>query len=195
MSDKPYSAKWLETYYKHVRRAMTCVEVDVPYGLRAGTGLRHVYHSAALPKAYEYFVHLPPSAGAWLAHGRSSLGFGYHAWVELSGGVVYDGMMQRFYGRADYRFLQQSTASYLYSKDAAHLIEQTLCQHNKSWLPLDWYRQLQLPEADPGHPLVVNGRLAFEYLSKGPYREFVLPFEGYSWSQDDSRPDEATGRP
>jgi hypothetical protein len=58
----------------------------------------------------------PPLAGPTLVHGtcRAGLLVWGHAWVALPGGLVFDGVRQRFYEPAGYHRVLQTTAEATY---------------------------------------------------------------------------------
>jgi hypothetical protein len=62
----------------------------------------------------------PPLEGLTLVHGtcRAGLLLWGHAWVELPGGLVFDGVRQQFYEPAGYRRVLQTTAEATYRPEA-----------------------------------------------------------------------------
>lgn len=52
-------------------------------------------------RAWKYLSAHPEIPEAMLVHGKWHTLFD-HAWVELPGDIVFDGVMQRFYGKEDY---------------------------------------------------------------------------------------------
>ena len=75
-------------------------EIEPPEGCRTGKNKR-VYERLCYQKAFEYIVHVNPD-NARLVHGiYTPLKLG-HAWIELPGEIVFDGVMQRFYSKDGY---------------------------------------------------------------------------------------------
>ncbi len=84
---------------------------DVGEALACGTHPGRRYWGDCFRRAAEYMLDrclpgapCPPQEGLRLVHGtgRSGSELGAHAWVELPGDLVFDGVQQRFYDRADY---------------------------------------------------------------------------------------------
>lgn len=77
-------------------------------------------------KAYSYILSLKGKASenVKLVHGHYNHfpeSFG-HAWVELPGGIVFDGVLKRFYSRADYYKMKNLYKDAEYSKKEAHIL-------------------------------------------------------------------------
>jgi hypothetical protein len=87
-----------------VDRCSDC-EVDVPASLSAGT-TPHEFHVGDCYHQAKNYVADHASEGAVLVHGAVADSDGgphtNHAWVELLGGIVFDGAVQRFYGQDAY---------------------------------------------------------------------------------------------
>src|SRR5690242_13300623 len=96
-------------------------EIEVLEPLRRGVTPRKTSPGLGFDTALRYVLAHPEIIGLRLVHGRC-LGLA-HAWVELPGGVVFDGVVQRFYTLAGYRAATAATeeASYT-SGEAAHLV-------------------------------------------------------------------------
>ena len=67
-----------------------------------------------------------PIAGMRLVHGvcRDGDVVWAHAWVDLPGGIVFDGVRQQFYDRAGYRRVMHATEEATY--DAGGMVERML---------------------------------------------------------------------
>ncbi len=81
-------------------------EIHVSDNLKRGTLPGRVFYRLCYKKAWDYFVD-HESERPVLVHGiRGRLGnLEYpngHAWVELTGGIVFDGVYQRFFQKKDY---------------------------------------------------------------------------------------------
>jgi hypothetical protein len=96
---------------------------DVGEALACGTHPRRRYWGDCFRRAAEYMLdrclpgsRCPPQAGLRLVHGTGRTGsvLWAHAWVELPGGLVFDGVRQRFYDRADYGRVLGVTAEAIY---------------------------------------------------------------------------------
>jgi hypothetical protein len=96
-------------------------EVEVSAPLRRGVTLRKTSPGGGFDTTLSYVLAHPEIKGLRLVHGRS-LGIA-HSWVELPGGIVFDGVAQRFYTLAGYRAATEAAeeASYT-SHEAAHLV-------------------------------------------------------------------------
>lgn len=104
----------------------------------------------ALPLALR--VNDPTLEEIWLVHGEYWIGQ-RHAWVELPGGVVFDGPYQRFYDRAGYYKAVGARPWYMYSWDAASMMSAHMPENADGTIRLaDWHDDLGLPWADPENP-------------------------------------------
>jgi hypothetical protein len=112
------------------RRALTAALA--PYirqadpALACGTWPGQRYWRDCYRKAAEYMLaHSPrggrcsPVAGMALMHGvcRTGVQEWGHAWVELPGALVFDGVRQQFYDRDGYRRATQATAEATYTTE------------------------------------------------------------------------------
>lgn len=91
---------------KEGRDTFAAHEVDVSASYRRGAHSGRVFPKDCWHKACRYVVEHVDD-GAMLVHGTCADGedpdFRFeHAWVELPGGVVFDGVFQRFYEQASY---------------------------------------------------------------------------------------------
>jgi len=66
---------------------------DPPYRLKRRT--RHTFPNRCYERAFIYVLDRTETE-ARLVHGRWQGGHG-HAWVEIPGGIVFDGVLNRFY--------------------------------------------------------------------------------------------------
>lgn len=84
---------------------MAPYEVEPNEKYKTGKPKRY-YMGACYQKAFEYFTQVKPTGGV-LVHGIyapesfMSIKTG-HAWVELPGNIIFDGVLQRFYRKEDY---------------------------------------------------------------------------------------------
>src|SRR4051812_33245084 len=107
-------------------------EADVPDEWRRYATPETPYPAECFYRSYRYTIDLylglpeedelgKDGAGIWLVHGQYLLSF-RHAWVELPGDIVFDGVHQRFYSGGAYRTLQSARAWYKYMSMAAGLL-------------------------------------------------------------------------
>jgi hypothetical protein len=95
-------------------------EVKVSLLLTAKTSPDRVFPADCYEKAWEY-MRDHQRAGCVLVHG-TIMGNVAHAWVEFPGGIVFDGVRQRFYDRqAYYEFSRAKKRAEFTSKEAARL--------------------------------------------------------------------------
>ncbi len=91
--------------YRHgFKRLLAECEVEVAAPLREGTSPGRIYHKRCFSRAFDYAGH-HRAAGPVLCHGMLLGGSGWyflHAWVEMSGDVVFDGVVQMFCSREGY---------------------------------------------------------------------------------------------
>jgi hypothetical protein len=117
-------------------------QVVVDPGWAAGTWPRRRYPQQCYPKTTRYALDHPDINGLQLVHGVVSHGPHFlpldHAWVELPGDVVFDGVVQRFFTRASYYAAMSAVILDRYSvADAQRL----LARHghpgpwNLKWVP------------------------------------------------------------
>jgi hypothetical protein len=99
-------------------------EVDVSAAWREQTSPEEVHRflHECFRRAWEYAM-FHEAIGAMLVHGRlfaSRVDGGCgHAWVELPGGVIFDGVTQRFYDGERYRRSRDARVTRTYSPRAA----------------------------------------------------------------------------
>jgi hypothetical protein len=94
--------------------------------------------------------------GVWLVHGQY-LGWHDAAWVELPGGLVFDGVLQRFYRRAGYYAAVSARPWYRYDAEAAAFIYLGLTSDESAVVQYgNWHLRLMLPWAADG-PVEVAG--------------------------------------
>jgi hypothetical protein len=138
-------------------------EVDVPAHWKEGTTPDTIYPHECFYRAYRYIadldLHLGNDDGVYLIHGECCLAWGAHAWVELPGGIVFDGVRQRFYSQA---VLGPAAVWYKYTRSAANLLAANICR--KAPACYAFYEPLKLPWGDPSNPLVIDFDKAVEYL-------------------------------
>jgi len=98
----------------------------------------------------------PAEKEVWLVHGEYR-GFHRHAWVELPGGVVFDGTNQRFYDRTGYYEAVGARPWYMYSPLAAFWVAVRMPESEDGMIRLaDWHGDLKLPWADPENPTRID---------------------------------------
>jgi hypothetical protein len=95
-------------------------EVIVSQRWRAGVEPENPRHGECTATAFSYLAEHPRIRGLRMVHGSIfSLGEGRriaHAWVELGGSIVFDGVLQRFYTRDSYRRIAQAAAGVAYTR-------------------------------------------------------------------------------
>lgn len=98
--------------------------------------------------------------GHTLVHGTTSLDLGGHAWVELPGEIVFDGVFQRFYRRDAY-YGDMASAIPWYMYDGAAVL--FLARHFKHD-PGSWSTMLDLPTIADRPPINISLEYAKELL-------------------------------
>jgi hypothetical protein len=121
-----------------VRDRLAPYEVDPPSPYLRGACRQRwrIFLGRCFQKAVQYLFRVDEDAkeGAFLVHGtcRGQHGRVDHAWVELPGGIVFDGVLQRFYRWEDYERELAAVAGCRYSaKEAARLLLSH--NHNGPW--------------------------------------------------------------
>jgi hypothetical protein len=136
----------------------------VPTMWRKGTTPDTIYPNECFYRSYQYIseLSLRPEIirleGVYLVHGECILALGPHAWVELPGGLLFDGVRQRFYKQKAMRL----AAWYKYTPDAANLLAANVCCIEPAIYA--FYLPLKLPWGDPANPIVIDYNKALEYL-------------------------------
>lgn len=154
-------------------------EVDVPEDWRAGIDPDVHYPGECYSRAYRYARELALrllNEQIWLVHGEYGLSIG-HAWVELSRDVVFDAVLQRFYGKVGYYEIQIASPWYKYSPGAAMLIAANVPKDSSgTWRCGGWHVVLKLPWADPQNPTVIDHDRARELLITSGLRPDLAEF-------------------
>lgn len=92
---------------------------------RTGKQKRY-YPKKCFEKAFQYMIDVRPKDGV-LLHGKYSpfkvpedwFSYMEHAWVELPGDIIFDGVLQRFYRKVDYYNYYHAVKVYEYTCDEA----------------------------------------------------------------------------
>lgn len=95
--------------YRHpIKKLLAECEVDVGSQLMEGVRPGRIYHKRCFQEAFGY-ADAHRNDGAVLCHGMVLVFLGsarphsfLHAWVEMPGGVVFDGVVQMFCSREGY---------------------------------------------------------------------------------------------
>jgi len=118
-----------------VKRVLKPIEVQPPDRLRRETQPDRSFPGRCYEKAFAFVLAHANEPGIVLVHGRIVAGGPRaidHAWVELSDGVVFDGVAQRFYQTAGYYGLCEAVAEANYTPtEAARLALAT--GHHGPW--------------------------------------------------------------
>jgi hypothetical protein len=148
-------------------------EVRVPEIWRRGIDPEIIYPGECFYRSYLYVkdlaLRLDPCDHTviprlWLVHGEY-LGWQRHGWVELPRGVVFDGVLQRFYRKRAYYEIQYARPWYKYAPSAAFVIARNMPAQADGLFPYgEWHAHLKLPWADPARPTVVDSERALELL-------------------------------
>jgi hypothetical protein len=85
-----------------MKRCLRSLEVQVPEHLRRGTRPERTYQGRCYQRALNFILDHAEAKGCRLVHGTACSDLRGHAWVELSDGIVFDGVAQRFYRRHGY---------------------------------------------------------------------------------------------
>ncbi len=101
-------------------------------------------------------------------------GMGEHAWVELPGNIVFDGVLQRFYDLPRYYEIEHAMPWYKFTRSAVRWIVEQRFEHWR-W---DW--PLGLPWAKSGHDttaevLLVDRKDAQRLLAARRRKALALP--------------------
>jgi hypothetical protein len=147
-------------------------EVSVPPIWSEGTEPAIVYAQECFYRAYLYaealFLRLSPEElkDVYLVHGQCILALGPHAWVELPGDTVFDGVLQRFYRLS----LIQAAAWYKYTPSAATTLACNMSADAHGQQCYAFYLPLKLPWGDPANPLIIDDDNVIELLVKSGLR-------------------------
>ena len=93
-------------------------QVPVPPEWSRDTYPRTVYPGEAYERAFAYVLD-HDIEGMLLVHGVATHPAVDHAWVELPGGIVFDGVAQRFFAKDAYGAVMQVSPVAVYMPDAA----------------------------------------------------------------------------
>lgn len=97
-------------------------QVTVTLAWSRDTYPRFVYPGECYERAFAYVLD-HDIAGMLLVHGRNTRLNDEHAWVELPGGIVFDGVAQRFFAKDVYEAVMQVKPVAVYAPDdATHLL-------------------------------------------------------------------------
>ncbi len=101
-------------------------EVRVTDGRQRGTRPGRIFHRGCFRRALRYVLdHGEERPDVRLVHGRvltQAIGEPVridHGWVEFADGIVFDGVLQRFYTKAGYYAAQRATVADVYDLHAA----------------------------------------------------------------------------
>jgi hypothetical protein len=158
-------------------------------------GRKKLFLRRCFERTFWYIIHIAQKAYSsdeargilnrtWLVHGSCFLGSldGAHAWVELPGGIVFDGVYQRFCDRRSYYRTQHAAAFQKYRPAAAfaimaHLIRNdpnvydpaceredpmslvALHSRHAEGFTYDWWRRFGF-EMNPKRPMKVDEKAA-----------------------------------
>ena len=159
----------------HIRRHLAKLagaEVGVGRKWRVGTTRRAIFPGECFYRAalYVYQPDLFSAEGLWLVHGENTMARNRHAWVELPDGVVFDAVLQRFYGRKGYYDGTVARPLYKYTPAAASIIPLHLPKSpDGGTLYGDWHEPLDLPWPDPTNPIEVDEERALAALTARGY--------------------------
>jgi hypothetical protein len=117
------------------RRWLASAEIDesrIPPEARRGTYPRRSFPGQCFPRALNYTIDNHDFDGLLLVHGKYCERELDHAWAELPGGVVFDGVLQRFYSLDGYYWGARARKVIAYTPfQAARLGSLTKC--NGPW--------------------------------------------------------------
>ena len=120
----------------------SAVRADVDAGWAVRTWPRRRYPQQCYPRTVKYVFDHPEIDGLRLVHGVVSHAPSFvpldHAWVELPGGVVFDGVVQAFFTRESYYAVMAALPMDVYTGSETHRL---VAMHghpgpwNASWVP------------------------------------------------------------
>ena len=126
--------------------------------------LGNLFPGQCFKKAADYVllaITLGVAKDMLLVHGESVNGVhGPHAWVELPGDILFDGVLQRFYDLSQYYALDGTRAWYKYTADATNYLDENIRKHSRN---LQWHSTLGLPWADYENPTIIDYACAVHY--------------------------------
>jgi hypothetical protein len=169
---------WRQETLTKIAADLTAHKVEVPLLWRSCTDPEKRYLGECFDRALRFIGTLgmtlarddPTRDDLWLVHGEY-LDWGEytswqpHGWVELPGGVVFDGNLQQFYERVGYYETVHAQPWYKYSVGAAVLIEANMPRNPDGTIPVgDWHAYLGLPFADPNNPTIIDFDQARELI-------------------------------
>jgi hypothetical protein len=140
-------------------------EIAVPRRYSICTLPNQQFPKRCFPEA-AYYVRTHRIKGIEYVFGSSlGGGFGNHAWVELPGNVLFDGVLQRFYDKSEYYRIEFAMPWYRFTRTAVlWLLEQRM----PDW---GWHTTLELPWAKSAHDrnaqaLLVDKKAAQRYFAE-----------------------------
>jgi len=138
---------------------MNLEAIKVPGAWRRGTDPSDTCESECFHRALLYIRNCPRSlhAAVWLVHGFYGAESMPHAWIELPGGIVFDGNQQQFYRQRAYYKAVKANPRYKYNRKAALLLHEHLGTDG------DWQGEFGLPIA-PRRTIRVDGKRAKLWL-------------------------------
>jgi hypothetical protein len=172
LHDKQYVAE-IEPVVRKILEQLTPYEVTAPAAWANHATPDTIFPGQCFDRSFHFVQSSPtaypagdPAEGeTWLVHGEYQ-GSHRHAWVELSGGVVLDGVTQRFYSRGGYYQAVGARPYYMYSPGAAVLISIRMPQYENGAVELGgWHQHLGLPNADPRNPIRIDVDEAIRLLN------------------------------
>ena len=139
---------------------LAAAEIVVPKRYSRGTLPQYQYWSECFPRAMAY-VRRHNIDGLRYVIGDGGLGgFNRHAWVELPGDIIFDGVLQQFYDKTKYIEIEHVRTWYRFTRDAAVLAD---AQHFDTW---QWYFELGLPWANFDDPQTITKEIVQSCLEK-----------------------------
>jgi hypothetical protein len=144
------------------------MEVAVDPLWSAGTKPDKVYWQEGFYRSYRYLWNLNVrndfkffgGGDVHLVHGECILALGAHAWVELPGDILFDGVLQRFYKLSACK----AWSWYKYTAAAAGILLANMPVEAEG-TRYDFFRPLGLPWAEQGKPpMVIDHDQASELL-------------------------------
>jgi hypothetical protein len=167
--DPPTTIDGKPLTHEHERRVWAMYkdcEVSVPPRWSEGTEPGKMYWQECFYRASRYILNLVGRVDAdelskvYLVHGRCAFSLGAHAWVELPGDVMFDGVRQRFYRLS----ACSATPWYRYTAWAAIMLNCHMPQVGNRQC-YAFYQPLKLPLIGPNEPpLLIDEHEAWERL-------------------------------
>ena len=149
-------------------RALKPYEVEVSPSWRSCTLPGKISISESITHCYGFAWVFGLTNGAtkdrlWLVDGECAMGL-RHAWVELPGGIVFDGNLQQFYARDGYYDTLHARPLFKFTYGAMCTCVDLMTTDQNGRIPLKWNEILKLPRGNPDNPTMIDEKRAWQLV-------------------------------